>query len=74
MSASVAGWIRVEIQDAAGRALPGFSLKDTVEVLGNDIEKRVRWKSSGDLSALAGRPVRLRVLMKEADLYSLRFE
>jgi hypothetical protein len=68
-----AGGMRVEIQDESGRALPGFALEDAVEQIGDEIERRVRWKGSADLGALAGRVVRLRFAMKDADLYSLRF-
>ncbi len=70
---SAAGGIRVEIQDPSGRPLPGFTLADAVEQIGNEIERTVAWKSGTDLSALAGRAVRLRFVMKDADLYALRF-
>jgi hypothetical protein len=33
----------------------------------------VTWKSGRDVSGLAGRPVRLRFAMQDADLYSVRF-
>ena len=65
--------MRVEIQDAAGSTLPGFTLTDAVEGIGDDIERVFRWQSGSDLSALAGKPMRLRFVMKDADLYSLRF-
>jgi hypothetical protein len=42
-------------------------------VIGNEIERAVEWKG-GDLSALAGKPVRLRFVMADADLYAVRFE
>ena len=70
---SAAGGIRVEIQDEQGRALPGYALADAIETIGNEIERVVRWRSGSDLSALAGTPVRLRFVLKDARLYSLRF-
>lgn len=70
---SAAGGIRVEIQDAAGTPLPGFSLDDAVELIGNEIEREVRWKHGADVSKLAQQPVRLRLVMKDADVYALRF-
>ena len=70
---SAAGAIRVEIQDSAGKALPGFAAADCVELLGNRLAMPVRWKQGGDLSALAGKPIRLRFVMKDADLYALQF-
>jgi hypothetical protein len=70
---SAAGDIRAELQDTDGKAIPGFALKDNVEIIGNEIDRTVRWHGGNDLSAWAGRPVRLRFIMKDADLYALRF-
>ncbi|HQR33137.1 MAG TPA: hypothetical protein PLK30_10385 [Blastocatellia bacterium] len=70
---SAAGGVRVELQDAIGQPLPGFALADSVEQIGNELERVVTWKSGGDVSALAGRTVRLRFVMKDAELFSLRF-
>jgi hypothetical protein len=72
-STSVAGGIRVEIQDAGRKPIAGFSLADAIETVGNEIERVVSWKGGADVTALAGTPVRLRFVMKEADLYALRF-
>jgi hypothetical protein len=33
----------------------------------------VHWQGRSDLSALAGRPVRLRFVLKDADVFALRF-
>lgn len=71
---SAAGGIRVEIQDADGQPIPGFTLAESVETIGNEIEKTVRWKAGTDVSSLAGKPVRLRFVMKDAKLYSFRFQ
>jgi len=70
---SAAGGIRVEIQDADGKPFEGYSLSDCPPMIGDQIARTVRWTAGEDVSALAGRPVRLRFEMKEADLYSLRF-
>jgi hypothetical protein len=74
VSTSAVGSVRVEIQDAAdGKPIPGFSLGECAEVLGDDVDRDVTWKAGGELSKLAGRPVRLRLVMKDADVYALRF-
>jgi hypothetical protein len=73
VSTSAAGSVRVELQDAGGAALPGFSLADCPEVFGDSLERPVLWKSGTDVSALAGRPIRLRLELRDADLYSIRF-
>ncbi len=71
---SAPGGIRVEIQDPAGKPLPGYSLEEAKELIGNEIERAASWKGGMDVSALAGRSIRLRFVMKDADLYSMRFE
>ncbi|HOW71978.1 MAG TPA: hypothetical protein PKY77_15370 [Phycisphaerae bacterium] len=73
VSTSAVGGVRVEIQSEAGKAMPGFSLTDADEVIGDDLERVMTWKGKSDVSMLAGEPVRLRFVMKDADLYSLRF-
>lgn len=70
---SAAGGIRVEIQDEEGSPLEGYALNDAVETIGNEIERSVRWKHGADVSRLAGRTIRLRFVMKDADLFALRF-
>ena len=71
---SAAGSIRVEIQDAEGAPIPGYSVKEAQELIGNYIEHPARWKAGTDVSALAGRPVRLHFIMKDADLFSMKFQ
>ncbi len=67
------GFVRVEIQDAAGMPVPGFTLDECPEIIGDEIERTVAWTQGADVSRLAGRPVRLRFAMKDADLFALRF-
>ena len=74
VSTSAVGDVRVELQDANGHALEGFGLDDCDEIYGDSLERTVSWNASDDVSALAGNPVRLRVLLRDADLYSLRFK
>lgn len=71
---SAAGGIRVEVQDEQGRPLPGYSLGEAVEQIGNEIERTVAWKGGPDLGSLQGKPVRLRFVMRDAFLYAIRFE
>ncbi len=67
------GFVRVEIRDVVGAAIPGFTLDDCPELIGDEIERVVAWKGGADVSCLAGQPVRLHVAMKDADLFALRF-
>lgn len=68
------GSLRVEVQDAAGKAVENFRLDDCPPIRGDAIEHTVSWKSGSDVAALARRGVRLRFELTDADLFSLRFK
>lgn len=72
-STSAGGSLKVEIQDAAGKPLPGYSLADCKPLVGDAIEQPVQWNKSGDVSTLGENPVRLRFVMQESDLFALKF-
>ena len=70
---SAAGGLFVEIQTPDGAPIEGFALKDCPEIIGDRIDHPVSWKQGPDVSTLAGKPLRLRFVLKDADLYSLQF-
>ncbi|GMW03324.1 MAG: hypothetical protein AMXMBFR84_44580 [Candidatus Hydrogenedentota bacterium] len=67
------GTAYVEIRDGDGAPIPGFTLGDCEEIGGNFIDQSVYWKGSTDVSALAGRPVRLFLKMTRAKLFAFQF-
>ena len=67
------GRTRVEVQDVAGKPLPGLTLDDCVPIAGDEIEHVVAWKG-GNLASVAGKPARLRFDLDNADLFSMRFQ
>ena len=64
------GEVRVEITDIAGRAIPGFRLKDAVPLAGDSLRHRLAWRGDPDTGSLAHRQIRLRVKAKKAKIYS----
>ena len=72
-STSAAGSIRVEVQEASGTPIPGFTLADSRELIGDEIGRVYDWKGTRDLTAHRGKPVRLRFQLKDADLFAYRF-
>ena len=73
LSTSAAGSIRVELQRPDGTPIENHALADCPDVFGDTLDHTVAWATAADLSALAGKPIRLRIALKDADLYSLRF-
>ncbi|MFM9888325.1 MAG: hypothetical protein ACKVQT_35310 [Burkholderiales bacterium] len=70
---SAAGSLHVELTDAQGQPLPGFSFADCDEQFGDSLDRTVTWKGITDVASLAARPVRLRFRLRDAEIYSLRF-
>jgi len=73
-STSAAGYIKVEMLDLHGNSLDGFEEENSMEMIGNEIEKAVSWQGNPNLKNIMDQAVRLRFVMKDADLYSLRFK
>ena len=63
----------MELQDASGRPLPGFTLEDSEEHYGDSVRQVVQWKKATDLASLSGRPIRARFVLRDGDLYGFKF-
>jgi len=74
VATSAAGWVQVEIQSPDGQPVPGYSVADCDLVYGDSLDRRVSWKGNTRVENLIGRPVVLRFVMRESDVYSLKFE
>jgi hypothetical protein len=74
-AAAQAGTLKAELLDAdTGTAIPGYTLADSVAVQADAVRAKVQWQGVTDLSALAGRSVRIRFSVENADLYSFWFD
>lgn len=67
------GETKVEILDAFGDPIPGYTLADADPINGNSVRIPVAWRGSTDLSGLAGRTVQLHLRMRDARLYAFQF-
>ena len=68
-----AGAIRVEILDGQKKPIPGFTVKDCDLLTNDEIDALVTWKGKEDVGPLAGKPIHLRFILNQADLFSFRF-
>lgn len=68
------GHLRFQFETPARAPIDGYTLAECPPVIGNELARCVRFDGSTSVARLAGRPVRLRVVMCDADLYALRFE
>ena len=67
-STSALGYVRIEILDENGNAIEGY---DSGRIFGNSVARPCDFTSP--ISALAGKPIRFKITMRDADLYSFKF-
>lgn len=65
------GCLRVEITDAAGKAVPRFSIADCHPITGDAFEHRPVWNDSASLSAVEPTQIRLRLTARRASIYAI---
>jgi hypothetical protein len=71
---SATGLLWCELRDDKDRPIEGFRLADCDVIhTANDVNRRVTWMGRSDVSSLAGKPVRLRVIFRDTDLYAFQF-
>jgi hypothetical protein len=73
MDGSANGTLKVDLLDEFCHPIGGFSGFDSDVLYGNDINRLVTWKGSGDFAVLKGRPIRLRFSGKSVKLYAFQF-
>ena len=69
---SAVGSLKCELQNANGKPIPGFTFADCDEIYGDSVDRAITWHDEADVSQFADRPIKLRFVMHDADLYSLQ--
>lgn len=67
------GMVKVAVLDEAGKEIPGFTAKECRSINADEVDLEVSWKNGADISSLAGRTVRVKILMNNTKLYALQF-
>jgi hypothetical protein len=68
------GEVRVELQDEHGKTIPGYSSEECNPIKGHLADRAVSWAGGKDLSALDGRSVRFKFVLRNAKLFSYSVE
>jgi hypothetical protein len=71
--AATRGSLRVELQNAAGKPLPGFALTDCESIMRDGVALPVSWRRNKDLLKWAGQPVRMRFELQNCSFYGFNF-
>ncbi|NIP27759.1 MAG: hypothetical protein GWN67_25095 [Phycisphaerae bacterium] len=74
VNTSAVGMVQVEILDENNKPIPGYTLEDCDQIYtANEINRVVTWNGKSAVAKLTGKPVRLRFVMRDADLYAFQF-
>ena len=73
LDGSAGGWLQVEILTPEGKPVKGYELAACDALRCNSTGKTVTWGGEQDVSALAGKPVRLRFVMRSMKLFAFQF-
>lgn len=67
------GRVQTELQDGDGIPLEGFTLSDSVKLSGDAVGQPAAWRGGAAPGNLIGQTVRVRFVLRNADLYSFQF-
>jgi hypothetical protein len=72
-AADQGGSVRVELLSEDGNPLDGYSLSDATPASGDSIRHVVSWTKTSRVSEMSKQPLRIRFILRSADLYSFQF-
>lgn len=69
-STSSIGYVKLVLLDEAGIEIAGFGEADAPTICGDLIDTNIKWKSGKQISELNNRTVRIKFILRDADIYS----
>ena len=67
------GSIRVELLDENDKPIAGYRREDAAALHDNSVRLPVRWGGNDRVADLAGKPIKIRFLMRDCRLYAFQF-
>lgn len=71
--ANAGGSLKVELQDASGQPIPGFTLAQATPMTGDHVSQTVSWGANSNVGSLAGQTVKVRFELQNAKVFSFQF-
>lgn len=71
---SAAGSVEAQLEYEDGQPIAGFAFADCGRLYGDELDHSVVWAGEPSLAKLAGKAVRIRFKLKDADLYAFRID
>jgi hypothetical protein len=73
LSTSAVGFLKAELVAADDKPVAGRSLAEADEIFGDEIDRPLTWGGAADLAVAPGTPIRIRFVLRDADLHAWRF-
>ena len=67
------GRVKVEMQTVEGKPIDGYTMEEADIIYGDTLNRTVTWNGSSDVRQLRDKPIRMRFVMCETNLYSFTF-
>ena len=65
--------VQVELLDENNRPITGYTRKEATRLFDNSVNLTVTWGDNDSVAAMAGKPIKLRFLMRDCKLYAFQF-
>lgn len=66
------GYVKAELLDAAGKVVPGYTMDDCQPITGDQVRATLKWKEHATLPPSTSEGMRLRFILRRAQLYSFQ--
>ena len=70
VNADVRGELKVELQDANGKIISGYSKQDCIPMKINSTKYLISWKNNANVSKLRNKKIKVKFYLNNGDLYS----
>jgi len=67
------GSIQVELLDENDKPIKGYTLNDAAALYDNSVSLPVTWGKNNSVASLAGKPIKIRFVMRDCKLYAFQF-
>ena len=67
------GSVRVELLDENEQPIKGYTRDEATALFANSVALPVTWGSNAGVASLAGKPIKIRFLMRDCKLYAFQF-
>jgi hypothetical protein len=70
VNAKISGGLRIELLDAKGNVIDGYSKDDCISYTGDAVKAQIKWNGKNSLSELKGKAIKARFYVTDGSLYA----